>query len=88
MLEAFVEMYMPLVKIILANPWDLIDMDFSQVGIDTWFIAQSYIKQGKFLVVKNDDLKRDLLKFCFEHPDRIWKGENKGEVKEDEMFKC
>lgn len=74
-LELFAKMYTPLIMLMLANPLDLIEMDMTTTPKSMWFISEPVIERGRVSVVQDRELKYELIKFCLEHPERIWKGE-------------
>lgn len=61
-------------EICLANPKTLLSMNMSEIPGNIWFISQEHIKDGNVVVITDAGLKREVYKFCEEHPDRFFKG--------------
>lgn len=76
--DALVDLYVPLITLIFANPQDLINLDMRNYNGDIWFLSDVHVEKGTMYVVKDVDLKRQGLSFCLQHPDRMWKGEKDG----------
>ena len=64
--------------IIMANGEDLLNLNMDDFGKETYFISDMNIEKGKFLIIIDEDLKKELYKFCISHEDRVFKG-TKGE---------
>lgn len=62
--------------IFLAYPLDLIAMDMKQFSKDCIFISEIKVKRGEFLLVKDEELKKELYEFAYNNPDRVFRGEN------------
>lgn len=63
--------------IVIANGEDLFNLNMDDFGEETYFISDMSIEKGKFLIIKDADLKKELYKFCISHEDRIFKGNKK-----------
>ena len=61
-------------KIFLGNPFDLIEMDLSEIPSNCWFISYHDIDRGKVIKVEDEELKRMLYDFIEEHPCRAFRG--------------
>lgn len=62
--------------IILANGFDLMEMDMSKYSPFTFFISDMTLERGTAKIVKDPELKKELFKFCTEHEDREFRGTN------------
>lgn len=60
--------------IVMANGEDLFNLNMDDFGKETFFISDMNIEKGKFLIIKDADLKKELYKFCISHEDRIFRG--------------
>lgn len=61
-------------EILLANPFDLIEMDMYEIPCNCYFISDNHIEKGIMYKVKDSDLKRMLYEFIEEFPDRVFRG--------------
>lgn len=62
-------------NILLAHPLDLIGMDMKQFSKDNIFISEIKAERGKVLLVKDEELKKELYEFAYNNPDRVFRGE-------------
>lgn len=62
-------------KIFLAYPLDLIAMDMKQFPKDYIFISEIKARRGEILLVKDEELKKELYEFAYNNPDRVFRGE-------------
>ena len=60
--------------IVIANGADLFNLNMGDFGKETYFISDMNIEKGKFLIIKDADLKKELYKFCVSHEDRVFRG--------------
>jgi hypothetical protein len=72
--EAVEKFRLDCVKIFLGNPFDLIEMDMSEIPSDCYFISNQDVEKGKLLLVKDDMMKEELYKFAQMFPDRVFRG--------------
>lgn len=72
-IDYFVNLYLPLVTIFFANPYDLNQLDMNDINSSIWFLSDTNIKKGVMYETKGD-LKREAIKFCLTNPGRCWKG--------------
>lgn len=68
---------------IYANGQDLMELDMSEFKEDNYFISDMSIERGKAYMIKDNELKEELYKFCQAHPDRVFRG-TKGSEAENE----
>lgn len=73
-IEKFREAIYQSTEILLANPFDLIEMDMSEIPCNCYFISDSHIEKGTMFKVEDSDLKRSLYEFIEEFPDRVFRG--------------
>lgn len=66
-------------EILLANPFDLIEMDMSEIPCNCYFISDAHIEKGTMFKVEDSDLKRSLYEFIEEFPDRVFRGKGYGQ---------
>lgn len=62
------------ITICIANPNTLLKLDMNNFGINIWFLSDITMEEDKIMEVVSGKLKRELYKFCEEHPDRCFKG--------------
>lgn len=62
-------------NILLAHPLDLTGMDMKQFSKDNIFISEIKAERGKILLVKDEELKKELYEFAYNNPDRVFRGE-------------
>lgn len=60
--------------IFICHPNTLLTINLNDFNSNIWFISHQYVDEGCVIEIKDDDMKRDLYKFCEEHQDRIFKG--------------
>lgn len=60
--------------IVMANGEDLLEMDMSRFSQETFFISDMTIERGTLKIVKDEEMKKKLYKFCIEHEDRVFRG--------------
>ena len=61
-------------EIFMGNPWDLIEIDMSEIPRNCYFISEQYVEKGKMYHVTDGELKRMLYDFIEKYPDRIFRG--------------
>ena len=62
-------------NIFLAHPLDLMARDMKQFPMDNIFISEIKAERGKILLVKDEELKKELYEFAYNNPDRVFWGE-------------
>lgn len=72
-------------NILVGNGLDLLELDMNEFTPDTYFISDMSIERGKMMLIKDEELKLDLYKFCQQHKDRVFKG-TKGTKEIDPHF--
>ena len=73
-IEQFSEHIYEATSIFMGNPFDLIEIDMSEIPNNCYFISDNHIDKGTILQVKDGELKRSLYKFIEECPDRVFRG--------------
>ena len=73
-IEQFYETIYQSTEILLANPFDLIEMDMYESPCNCYFISDTHIEKGTMWKVEDDTLKRSLYEFIEEFPDRVFRG--------------
>ena len=61
-------------KIFIGNPWDLIEIDMSEIPRNCYFISEQCAEKGKMYQVTDGELKRMLYDFIEKYPDRVFRG--------------
>ena len=72
--EQYCEAVYQATYIFLGNPLDLVELDFSEITCNCYFISDSNIERGTILKIEDSPLKRDLYKFIEDFPDRVFRG--------------
>lgn len=62
-------------RIIYINDFDLTKLDMKDFDKNVYFISNPYIKRGKAYEIIDKDLKLQILAFCTENPNKVFKGE-------------
>ena len=73
-IEQFAEAVYQSTEILLANPFDLMKIDLSEIPGNCYFISDHHVEKGTMYKVEDDDLKRSLYEFIEEFPDRVLRG--------------
>lgn len=60
--------------IFMGNPMDLLELDMNEFYVGTYFISSPHLEKGTMLKIVDEYLKYDLIKFCIENEDRVFKG--------------
>lgn len=76
--EQIEEMLYIMTNICLGNPFDLIEMDMTEISSDCYFISDAHIEKGTIFKVNDSELKRNLYEFIKEYPDRVFRGQKQG----------
>lgn len=61
--------------ICLGHPNTLLKLCMKDFYNDTYFISDLNCEEDKFIIVKDEQLKKELYKFCVKHKDRVFQGE-------------
>ena len=61
-------------NILIGNPMDLLELDMNEFYVGTYFISSPHLEKGTMLKIVDEDLKYDLIKFCIENEDRVFRG--------------
>lgn len=61
-------------EIFMGNPWDLIEIDMSEIPSNCYFISDNCVEKNKMYHVADSELKRMLYDFIEKYPDRVFKG--------------
>lgn len=69
------DFYAATLTIILTNPTDMKGFDLSKISIYTWFVGDNRVERGTFYVIKDKALKKDIIRFALEKPEKTWKGQ-------------
>lgn len=72
------------VHILLANGFDLIELDMSNFSPKIFFIPNPTIERGKMILIKDPELNRNLYKFCIKNKDRVFQG-TKGAINTEDI---
>lgn len=62
-------------EIFMGNPFDLIEIDMSEIPRNCYFISDNCVEKNKMYHVTDGELKRMLYDFIEKYPDRVFKGE-------------
>lgn len=72
--EQFSEHIYNATEIFIGNPFDLIEIDMSEIPRNCYFISNNCVEKNKMYHVTDDYLKRELYRFIENYPDRVFKG--------------
>ena len=61
--------------ICFAHPSILLKLNMRDFYKDTYFISDLNCEEDKCIIVKDEQLKKELYKFCIKHEDRVFQGE-------------
>lgn len=61
-------------EIFMGNPFDLIEIDMSEIPRNCYFISDNCVEKNQMYHVTDGELKRMLYDFIEEHPDRVFRG--------------
>ena len=73
-IEAFHEVIYQGTEIFLGNPFDLIEIDMSNIPSNCYFISDANIEKGVMYKIEDDSLKRCLYEFIENNEYRAFKG--------------
>ena len=60
--------------ICFAHPSTLLKLNMKDFYKDTYFISDLNCEEDKYIIVKDEQLKKELYKFCINHEDRVFQG--------------
>lgn len=60
--------------ICFAHPNTLLKLNMKDFYKDTYFISDLNCEEDKCIIVKDEQLKKELYKFCIKHEDRVFQG--------------
>ena len=60
--------------ICFAHPSTLLKLNMRDFYKDTYFISDLNCEENKCIIVKDEQLKKELYKFCIKHEDRVLQG--------------
>ena len=72
--KQFEEHIYEVTEIFMGNPFDLIEIDMSEIPNNCYFISDNCVERNKIYHVTNSELKRMLYDFIEKYPDRVFKG--------------
>ena len=72
--DEFAEKVYQSTHIFIGNPNTLLKINLDDFNSNVWFISHSYVEEDCVIEIKDEDMKRELYKFCEEHQDSIFKG--------------
>lgn len=72
-IEQFSEHIYEATEIFIGNPWDLFEMDMSEIPSNCYFISDIDMERGVLHKTKGE-LKRVLYDFIENNPDRVFRG--------------
>ena len=61
-------------EIFMGNPFDLIEIDMSEIPSNCYFISENSVERNKMYHVTDGALKRMLYDFIEKYPDRVFRG--------------
>ena len=61
-------------EIFMGNPFDLIEIDMSEIPSNCYFISDNCVEKNKMYRVTDGELKRMLYDFIEKYPDRVFRG--------------
>ena len=62
-------------KICFGHPNTLLKLNMRDFYKDTYFIPALNCEEDKCIIVKDEQLKKEIYRFCCEHEDRVFQGE-------------
>ena len=62
-------------KICFGHPNTLLKLNMRDFYKDTYFISALNCEEDKCIIVKDEQLKKEIYRFCCEHEDRVFQGE-------------
>lgn len=75
LLNTVYDIYSKTVTICFAHPSTLLKLNMKDFYKDKYFISDLNCEEDKYIIVKDEQLKKELYKFCVNHKDRVFQGE-------------
>ena len=75
LLNTVYDIYSKTATICFAHPSTLLKLNMKDFYKDTYFISDLNCEEDKCIIVKDEQLKKELYKFCINHEDRVFQGE-------------
>ena len=72
--EQFSEHIYDATEIFMGNPFDLIEINMSEIPSNCYFISNDCVEKNKMYHVIDGELKRRLYDFIEKYPDRVFRG--------------
>ena len=72
--EQFNEHIYHATEIFMGNPFDLIEIDMSEIPSNCYFISNNCVEKNKMYHVTDGELKRRLYDFIEKYPNRVFRG--------------
>ena len=72
--EQFSEHIYDATEIFMGNPFDLIEINMSEIPSNCYFISNDCVEKNKMYHVTDSELKRILYDFTSKYPDRVFRG--------------
>ncbi len=61
-------------EIFMGNPFDLIEIDMSEIPSNCYFMSDNCVERNKMYHVTDSELKRMLYDFIEKYPERVFRG--------------
>ena len=74
LLNTLYNIYSKTATICFAHPSTLLKLNMKDFYKDTYFISDLNCEEDKCIIVKDEQLKKELYKFCIKHEDRVFQG--------------
>lgn len=74
LLNTVYDIYSKTATICFAHPSTLLKLNMKDFYKDTYFISDLNCEEDKCIIVKDEQLKKELYKFCIKHEDRVFQG--------------
>ena len=74
LLNAVYDIYSKTAIICFAHPNTLSKLNMKDFYKDTYFISDLNCEEDKCIIVKDEQLKKELYKFCIKHEDSVLQG--------------
>lgn len=71
-LDTIYDIYSRTATICFAHPSTLLKLHMKDFYNDTYFISDVNCEEDKFIIIKDEQLKKSLYKFCVKHKDRVF----------------
>ena len=74
LLNTLYDIYSKTATICFAHPSTLLKLNMRDFYKDTYFISDLNCEEDKCIIVKDEQLKKELYKFCIKYEDRMFQG--------------